>query len=284
MNPGMAQSLPVGTPALEEYYRRLQLLGEIDSTISFTVRPLFPASAITRLPIRDSTLNNESRLYRSEENKSIIKLLPLTWQQQYNSHHPYGWNDGSMIRAKGYQSMFSAGLFAKYGFVSIQLKPEFVFAENKAFREYPVYSNTIDLPERYGHKAYTQLSWGQSNIRLNFGPVSFGLSNENLWWGPGIRNSLLMSNSAPGFKHLTLNTTKPIKTYIGSFEGQIVAGRLEGSRFTAGLSDDWRYLSAMVISYHPKWVPGLFLGLTRSFQTYHENLKGFSDYIPLFRP
>lgn len=40
----------------------------------------------------------------------------------------------------------------------------------------------------------------------------------------------------------------------------------------------------MVFSYQPRWLPGLFLGLTRSFQTYHEDMDdGFDDYLPLFQ-
>src|SRR5206468_1504691 len=129
----------------------------------------------------------------------------------------------------------SAGVYAKYGMLSVQLQPEFVTAANDFFdplnknhfgvifaRYYDIYNN-IDLPARFGTSSYTRAYWGQSSIRLNYKSLSFGLSTENLWWGPGIRSSLLMSNNAPGFKHLTLNTTKPIKTPIGSFEGQLIA-------------------------------------------------------------
>jgi hypothetical protein len=86
---------------------------------------------------------------------------------------------------------------------------------------------SADLPVRFGKDPYSRLSWGQSSIRLNFNPVSVGLSNENLWWGPGKQNSILMSNTASGFKHLTLNTIRPVNTPIGSIEGQIIAGRLK---------------------------------------------------------
>ncbi|MFX9097187.1 capsule assembly Wzi family protein, partial [Acinetobacter baumannii] len=47
-----------------------------------------------------------------------------------------------------------------------------------------------------------------------------------MWWGPGSQNSLLMSNNAPGFLHLTLNTRYPIKTGIGNFEFQFISGKL----------------------------------------------------------
>ena len=245
-----AQSLPVGTPVLEDYYRRAQLLGKIDSSISFTSRPIYPAASLKLQNVFDPDGNLEKTrdknfdgIYRFGGKFGMIQLLPITWQHQFNTHHPYSLNDGAMIPARGYQTMFSAGIYAGLGPLSFQLRPEAVYAENKAsqgfYKEHPdhiwaAYYSThyyIDLPERFGEKPYQKLFWGQSSVRLTLGPLSLGLSNENLWWGPGIRNSLMMSNSAAGFQHFTLNTVKPFKTFIGSFEGQIIGGRLENSGF-----------------------------------------------------
>ncbi|RZJ81715.1 MAG: hypothetical protein EOO20_24980, partial [Chryseobacterium sp.] len=238
--------------------------------------------------------------------KGTFQILPFSWQQQFNSHHPFGWNDGPMIPAKGYQTLVSGGIFAKIGPLSIQLKPEYVYAQNARFESYgdnrsdaevAVYYgrnyNAIDNPERYGNKAYSKLGWGQSSIRLTVGPASLGLSNENIWWGPGLRNSLMMSNNATGFKHITLNTVKPVRTYIGSFEGQAIGGRLEESGYSPLPGEttnwnkprsDWRYLAGINLNYQPKWVPGLFLGFTRTFMSYGNDLKGLADYIPFFIP
>ncbi|OYZ43683.1 MAG: hypothetical protein B7Y19_09490, partial [Sphingobacteriales bacterium 24-40-4] len=280
-----SQSLPIGSIALEDYYLRKQLNGELDSTISFTVQPISPVLIDSNSgSLIDSLLNPVNQIYSSAYGKSKILILPFSWQQRYNGHPSYSRNDGAMIPAKGFQSLVSAGFFAKAGPLSVQIRPEYVFAGNGTFREYRSHLGTADLPVRFGNDHYSRLSWGQSSVRLNFDPVSVGLSNENLWWGPGKQNSILMSNTASGFKHLTLNTSRPIRTPIGSIETQIIAGRLEGSGFTDGLSDDWRYLSGMVFSYQPRWAPGLFLGLTRSFQTYSEDMDAtFSDYLPFFQ-
>ncbi len=295
-----AQSLPIGMPVLEDAYRRAQLMGQIDSTASFTSLPLFPSA----LHKQKGSFNPDStfekgrwtkgdELIRFARNKGVIKLLPVTWIQQYNSLHPVGINDGAMIPARGYQTLFSAGIYAQYGPLSIQLNPEMVYAENRAFQGFPrtlsgktpsYVNGNIDLPERFGEKPYQKLFWGQSSIRLTIGPASFGLSNENLWWGPGIRNALLMTNNAPGFEHLTLNTVRPIRTPIGSFEGQMIGGRLEQSGYFISKSNDWRYLNGLMLSYQPKWVPGLFLGATRSLMTYGKSLKSFGDYFPVFIP
>jgi len=278
----------VGTPILEDTYRRGQLLGQVDSTISFTVRPIFPVTSLQTNNVFDPihTLDAERVMKfdgRAEywKNRIVFQLLPVTLQLQYNSDHPAGFNDGAMIPARGFQNMFSAGFFAKIGPLSIQLRPEYVYAANKEFQQfykersdqiwyqYSELYNFIDLPERFGDKPYNRLFWGQSSVRLTFNPISVGLSNENLWWGPGMRNSLLMSNTAAGFRHITLNTVRPIKTVIGSFEGQMIAGRLEnsgilppdtnrtylGHKLYIPKRDEWRYINAAVLTYHPKWVP-----------------------------
>lgn len=284
--PVFAQSIPVGFQPFEDYYRRKQLNGELDSTLSFTIRPLSPAFIQKgRGNESDSLLNPGKNIFQSASGKSsILLLLPFSWQHRYSGNPSYNRNDGLMIPAKGYQTYLSAGFFVNSGPLSIQIKPEYVFAANAKFKENFSHYGMADLPVRFGDDPYSRLSWGQSSIRLNFDPLSFGISNENLWWGPGLQNSILMSNTAAGFKHLTLNTTRPVRTPIGSVEAQIIAARLEGSGYTPGLSDDWRYLSGMVFSYQPRWVPGLFLGLTRSFQTYHEDIdSGFGDYLPLFQ-
>jgi len=280
-----SQSLPVGSPAIEDYFRRSQLLGQLDSTVSFTIRPLLPFSIDSNASLRSYELFMTGKYhYGSTKNRNGIQILPVSMKQRYNSHPSYSFNDGAMIPGKGFQTLLSAGAYAKIGPLSVQLQPEYVFAGNSEFQEFISHYGTADLPVRFGTDSYSKLLWGQSSVRLSFDPVSIGLSNENLWWGPGIRNSLLMSNTATGFKHLTLNTTRPIKTPIGSIETQIIAGRLEGSGFTNPLPDDWRYLSGIVLSYQPRWVPGLFLGLTRGFQTYSEDLDGsFGDYLPFFQ-
>ncbi len=305
-----SQTLPVGTPVLEDYYRRSQLLGQIDSTISFTSRPLFPEASM-KVKSGYDPLNK----IKSKENQTEFhflgkwgeaKLLPVIWKQQYNTNNPYSLDDGEMIPARGYQSLFSAGFFAKLGPLSVQLQPEYVYAENRDYQGFPSsasdllwagyynFLNRIDLPERFGDGAYSRLFWGQSSVRLTVGPVSFGLSNENLWWGPGIRNSLLMTNTSGGFFHYTLNTVRPVRTPIGSFEGQIIVGHLNGSGYAPPdtsrtfrgyqmyqtKSKDWRYLNGMVISYCPKWVPGLFLGITRAFMIYHDEMGNFPVISP----
>jgi hypothetical protein len=108
---------------------------------------------------------------------------------------------------------------------------------------------------------------------------------------------LTFSNNAQGFPHLTFNTTKPAKTPIGDFEMQLIVGRLENSNVPPSQNEelnekyfrpfpgDWRYLNALTVSYSPKWISGLHLGMTRTFHQYSDSLgTGFLAYFPVFEP
>ncbi len=303
------QVLPVGTPVLEDYLRRQQLLGKMDSTVSFGLRPLNIGKDALKF---DTAVFQPSRYFAEKmtflNGKGVVKLLPAKVRLSYDSNFPDSRNNGAMIRSRGIQTLVSAGLYTELGPLSIQIKPEFVFAENKAYpgfseehvdliwsRRY-VWFNNLDTPERYGDNAYKKVLPGQSSIRLNKWGISLGISTENIWWGPGMRNSIMMSNNAQGFEHITFNTTKPIKTPIGGFEAQIVTGRLEKSgyappdttRTLTGLLlyrpkiDDWRYFQGFNLSYSPKWIKGMSLGATRWVQAYSEFVKKTNDYLPAF--
>lgn len=313
-----AQTVPVNLPVLSDYYRRLQLLGKVNPNISFTVNPIFPREALKvqnsfdpDSTLRQNSFSKFTGILPLGKKGGYFQLMPVTWQQQFNTHHPEGIDNGTMIPSRGYQTLFSAGIFLKYGPLSVQLMPEIDYAQNTAFAGFPVsYSNqvwaqyywtmnTIDLPERFGNGPYSKMNWGQSSIRLTFGSVSLGISNENLWWGPGLRNDLIMTDNAPGFKHLTFNTVRPEKTFMGTFEWQLIAGRLEPSGYLppgsdrtfngkplyAPKPDEWRYLSGLLVTWHPKWVPGLFLGFARTVQSYHKKVGvSLVDYFPVFAP
>jgi hypothetical protein len=313
------QSLPVGSSLLNDVYRREQLLGNVDLSASFTAQPFAPylfenqGYYLNNTTIQDELSDTLFSIFSGHTFKNgSIKILPFTWKQQYNSKRPEGLNNGAMIPARGYQTMLSGGFYARYAWLSIQLMPELVWAKNSNFDGFPAeHSNDlwrsyysyahrqIDLPEKFGDGPYQKAFWGQSSIRITKGAFSLGLSNENLWWGPGMKNALIMTNNAPGFRHVTLNTVKPVKTPIGSFEGQLIGGMLETSGYPAmdtlalllhGVKyipkpSDWRYLNGIVLSYQPRWIPGLYVGASRVFQTYHELMgKTLYDYLPVIMP
>ncbi|MCH7398334.1 capsule assembly Wzi family protein [Belliella sp. DSM 107340] len=297
-----SQNLISNNLQLQEYLRRMQLKDGFDSVqSSFNFRTFQPNQ------IKDFSLsiidNNQEVGFKQIK----FGVLPFFQRLQFNTNRPYGWGDGAMIPSKGFQSYTSTGFFAKLSILKIQIQPELMFAQNQSFDGFGNnrtpqqvfdrfrFYNSDDLPERFGDGAYTSVWWGQTKISLEFGAFETGISTQNIWWGPGQWNALTFSNNAQGFPHLTMNTIKPAKTFFGNFEGQIIVGKLENSgfaptqfddlndRFFRRFSGDWRYLNGITISYNPKWVPGLFLSLSRTYQQYNE-LRGneFRDFFPIF--
>jgi hypothetical protein len=295
---------------LTDYLRTSQLLGDFESDVSFTLKPLDIGKNGIEInkEIFDKEKYAPSFLSFLKRNGKI-KILPIDYNIEFNSHHPYNRNNGSMVPNRGYQHILSTGIYAEIGPLSIQLKPEYLYSQNKDFEgfgegpngHYPViwaerYKlwNKIDMPERFGEESINKKLIGQSSIRLNYKGLSIGVSNENIWWGPSIRNSIMMSNHARGFKHITFNTSKPLETKIGNFEWQIISGRLESSGFLppnsnfqyAGTNiyvpkenqlsnkNDWRYINGYSFTYSPKWISGLSLGFIRWVQMYAALVEG----------
>lgn len=302
-----SQTVPVGSIGFDDQLRILQLQGKLGIEHSLMARPFFTNrqlttdslyrlidSTSTYIPFRKSFGNGKGRL----------EMLPFHLYTKYNSDRPYSWNQAGFLQAKGLQTLVSAGAHVSYGWLDVQLKPEFVYAANSSFP----YNGSFGAPTR---GTYTKMLMGQSSVRVSKAGFSLGLSTENMYWGPGLHNSLLMSNNAPGFTHLTFNTTKPIQTPIGNFEFQLIGGKLvedtsvllENKNLTSPYYDpvteggnsnnydpkkSWRYLSAVTLTYNPKWVKGLFLSVNRVGYTYNFNLDSnyagfnfFKKYMPV---
>lgn len=251
--------------------------------------------------LQKDTNNNNSHVIRFAKNnwnqivsskstkKPKVQWLFVGYGIQHNNSLPIGFNDGNLRPNVGLQHKATLGANFNWGPLSIHLQPEWVQAENLPSTTFEDFSNDInyrrnffwyirnkvDNGTRIGNQPFQRLFWGQSSVRLNSKNISFGLSTENLWWGPGVRNSLLLTNNAPGFMHLTLNSIKPIKTKLGTFEFQAILGNLDSAiapaidfnnltanaPFIEPKSNKQRGIAGYYISWKPKWFNHLYIGL-----------------------
>lgn len=285
---------------------------------SLTILPL----DISKVDIENPIIRDFARpIIKNKKNSALLSIYPINYSVEYNSTTPYNRNNGSMIPNRGYQHLLSFGIFAKLGPLEISLKPEHHYSQNLKFNgfwegHYPeiwekryALWNVIDMPERFGNKRHNNILLGQSSINFKYKNFSLGFSNENIWWGPGIRNSIMMSNHARGFNHISFKTNKPIKSNIGHFEFQFITGRLESSGFNPPRTDyeyagrilwipkinqlaerdDWRFLQGYILTYSPKYIKGLTLGFVRWTMMYsaliegkYYWMKGNPNYFPIF--
>lgn len=195
-----------------------------------------------------------------------------------NSRLPRGWNDGAVWSGRGLTTALDTRATLRWHGLSATFNPSVIFNQNASFDLVPVQPagqpsyaypwRRIDYPQRFGPQSYWTFDLGQSNIALDWksGRVSFG--NESLWWGPGIRNAIVLSNNAPGFLHATLGTNRPVDIGIGTLEGQWIWGGLGQSDYFDPSAPTDRYITGLVLAYSPIWLDGFTVGGTRVFQSY----------------
>jgi hypothetical protein len=298
--PGLlpAQTIPAGFPVLEERARVGQLKND-SSEYSFMIRPIQFSSL-------DSAFYPKE-IHEIGKEDVEVTLYPIINTFRITNKRPYGWGDYGMIPTPGFQWYASGGGSAKWKNFKFTFLPEFVYSQNKGFKGFQGFStsgnnisrffywNLGDNPERYGNGALLKLRLGQSSLSYGYGAFEVALATHNIWWGPGQFNSLTFSNNAPGFPHLSINTRKPAKTFLGNIEVQLLSGRLESERYPPTQSDSlnkqyfkpyrdkWRYVNALVLSWNPKWVKGLHVGGTRTVQTFADSVSlNFTDILPVF--
>ena len=277
-------AIPVGFTDIDDQIRNLQLLNKIPSDQSLTIRPYHTDTKFNYakiLSLIDSNIQYNGLLYQSRGNS--ISLLPINLSQKLNTDHPYGWNDGAMSYSKGYQMQVGAGIFASFGNLKVQLRPEFVKTA----------SGQYETNESWGlvTNGLSKILPGQSSVRYDLGKVSLSASTQNLWWGPGIYNSMLMSNNAPGFFHYSFATNRPLKTFLGNFQFQIISATLKQDSSQGfehrnlkklNLQNRDRAYNALSFTFQPVIMKNITFGLTRAFQNLAEN--NIAGFVPKYLP
>ena len=278
-------AIPIGFQDIDEQLRNLQLLDKIPSNHSFTVRPYYADTKLTYtklLSLIDTNIKYKGQLY-SKNNTSVI-LLPFNFAQKINSDYPFGWNDGALNFSKGYQFQVSGGVYIQWHKLKIQLRPEY----------YSTASGQYNTTTEWGQisPAVKKLTLGQSSLRIDLAGLSISASTQNMWWGPGIYNSMVMSNNAPGFFHLSLSSNKPIRNFLGTFQFQIISGTLSHDSVQGYENNNLkskqfykpttRYINALNLSYQPAFMKNISFGITRSFQNF-SNTKT-TGFIPTYLP
>lgn len=200
-----------------------------------------------------------------------------------NSAIPAAENDGALWAGRGGNVLVRGGLAVRYGRVTAVLAPELSYSRNLGFASVPSFLNgqqpatgpfaaqwftgdySADLPIRFGDQSYTVVGFGQSSVTVAGRRIAAGVSTENQWWGPGVRNALLMSNAAEGVPHAFVRTARPLHTRLGDVEARWMLGGLTRSLYfqTPAEVAEGRLLNGAVVTLHTAADPGLTVGAAR---------------------
>lgn len=291
--PARAQYLPVGD-SFVQYARLLQLRGDVPAH-SFNIRPhpthhLLGAIGDAVHPWQGAMASGALRT--DAPGGFRVGLIDPGFQTYWNSARPHADYDGAVWQGRGATVAASAGVYLRAGIFSAALRPRVIYTRNADFDlspvvpephlsryAYPERDGRIDWPQRFGALPFWVLDAGDSYLQLAYGGVAAGVSNQNMWYGPGVRNAIIMTDHAPGFLHGFLSTQRPLDIWIGALQGRWVWGSLQESDYFDRQDDnDYRFHTSLVLDFEPRWVPGLQLGAIRMFNLYPEDMS-FGDYF-----
>ncbi|MFH2115516.1 MAG: capsule assembly Wzi family protein, partial [Spirochaetota bacterium] len=121
-----------------------------------------------------------------------------------------------------------------------------------------------DLYQRPGADSLYDWSWGDSEIRLNWKSATLGFGTQAIWLGPGLSNTIILTNNAPPFPKLDFGIGKT-QTAIGEIEARAFWGRMtESDWFNDDDSDDHTLLTGLSAAWSPVFFPELTLGFYRT--------------------
>ncbi len=224
---------------------------------------------------------------------SEVRAMPVSMRVVERTGYAGGANDGSLWQGKGLSASVTSGIHARFRSLSAQISPELTYSQNQAFALRPVrpdgrspygstfHRSSLDNPVRMGPDPFVRIFPGSSYLKLDLGPWTAGVSSQNLWMGPGLESSLLMSNNAPGFAHAFLGTGRPVSVGVGDVFVQLIGGRLsESAYFDTIPTNDHDAISILHVGFSPKLLPSLQFVATRVFVVNPARQKvGFRTFI-----
>ncbi len=133
-------------------------------------------------------------------------LLAFNQSFYLNTNLPNLENQNGYYFPKGYGSISS--LLFQYNSKHLTFSVEPVKIDKKEYsillpKKEKLFSVLNDVPMNPNYK-YNQLR--NTGIYLQYNDISIGYGNWNQWWGPGIHNSLVLSNNAEGFYYYYISS------------------------------------------------------------------------------
>jgi hypothetical protein len=251
--------------------------------------PLFWRASTPRV-----AANSGVALLDGRSARSGFSISSIAFTTEFNSGYATDRNNGSLWGGRGLNTHLEGGIRYRGAHISVGLLPDINYQENREFETQPVaagrnpfrnpfYAN-IDLPQRFGNSSYVTAGLGQSFARVDVGGFGAGVATENLWWGPGLRESIVLSNTAAGFPHAFLESNRPVNVGLGTARISVFWGRLtESEYFDTIPSNDHRLVSGAGLTFQPAGAENLTIGFDRIF-TYAWDSLSARNLVPFFAP
>jgi hypothetical protein len=252
----------------ERYWRALQVAG------------LAPYRPLGIRPVDGAVLTDTSHAHPWQTRwvrTGGVRALSFQWLRPgarvtWNSSTPTGTEVGPAWTGRGVTAEVRAGVLANVWRLHLQLEPVAWQAQNQAFPLVneavvgsgdPRFAGNIDLPQRFGTKAYGRIDPGNSTAWVELPLVNVGLSARAQTWGPAREFPLMLSPNAGGFPHLYAGTRDGLPIGIGRLHWRVMGGAPAQSAWSPLPDSIARWAMGVAATFTPRGLPGLEVGGTR---------------------
>lgn len=229
-------------------------------------------------------LFTEQKIIMGGENLGPLMIRPLIlpfeqagnrWSLKFqsdlfiNDGAPNLENTSDKWIGKGLNFFTSANISynSKYFFVSAE--PFVFYSQNNDYKEPQRIEKFMHLNSNLAHteQPYNQVGFRETQLYIKYAGFGIGWSNANMWWGPGLHTSLMMSNNTTGFGHLMIGTVHEKRIGKWGFNGRYVFSKFDKKSISKP------YYSGFILntSFHSE--PIITLGFARSFLSGGTNSK-----------
>lgn len=308
--------------AEEEYYDYLSLFGilerpflnyrtlsDSDWSLDENAEHIWKGNNLGTKKTLWSLQNKKSNWFTDGLDTDIkLKLYGPDWLNSYNTAAPYGQNDGALWQGKGYNTSLSTGArLEAFGF-ELTIKPQATFSQNLEFdyikpnynsadssgnksiyaekaAEYGYYGVTnVDVPQRFGNKAFWTFDWGDSEARWTLHNFTVGFGTQSIWLGSAKLNPIIHSNNAATYPKIDIGLRKTsvymphFGWHLGDIELRGWWGKLsESDYFDDDKSNDSNLITGLSFAYSfPGILKGFSVGINRTMLSKWNDFSAYS--------
>ena len=151
--------------------------------------------------------SNIRPLLLNNDNKWSLKLRTELF---YNSGYPNLENTSNRWVGKGVGYFGSVNIAFANEYFALSAEPYYYINQNDDFLEPNRAVRFSRLNDNRSFNKAPYISYGIREFQAysTYKGVGIGYSNANMWWGPGLHNSIMMTNNTAGFGHAFLGTIK----------------------------------------------------------------------------
>ena len=185
----------------------------------------------------------------------------------FNSNLPNMENMGNKWLGKGFAYFTGANISYLNKHIFFTVEPYYYINQNQFIdninREGPLNAdadvfNVLNDKRYYNKQPHVSYGFRESQLFFNYKEIFFGISNTNMWWGPGLHTSLTMTNNSTGFPYFMLGTLKEKRIKNLNINIRYIFTRLKKIKSNP-------YYTALIwsVSYYSN--PIISLGFSRNF-------------------